>query len=141
MGWWGAQQRKSEVHRPGLLEGGGGSGTTRSQKDAAFCGKGWLRQVDKYFPEDWMRVATSKTKIPRGQYIINNLKTWPLVIVSKGAGESCLPKPKQRVPVLISPSWPFSRSWEPPLLLARERRGYSVIFLWFYISALPNLSL
>lgn len=63
----GAQQRKSEVHRPGLLEGGGGSDTTRSQKGAAFCGKGWLRKVDKYFLEDWMQVATSKTKIPRGQ--------------------------------------------------------------------------
>lgn len=98
----GAQERKSKVHRTGLLGGGGGSGTTRSLKSTAFCGKGWLRQVDKYFLEGWMQVTTSKTKIPRGQYIINNLKMWPLLIVSKGARESCLPKHKPRVSELIS---------------------------------------
>lgn len=73
-----------------------------------------------------MQVATSKTKIPRGQYIINNLKMWPLVIVSKGARESCLPKHETRVPILISRSLIKERGLSPearkPLsLLAGER--------------------
>lgn len=45
--------------------------------------------ADRYFLLDSKQVATSKASIPRGQYIINNLKTWPRVIVSQGARESC----------------------------------------------------
>lgn len=135
---WGAPQPKSKVHKQDFLEGGGGPSTTGLQKGAAFCSKYWLRQTDKYFLEDWMQVATSKTKIPRGQYIINNLKMWSLVIVSKGARESCFPKHKTRVPILISRS--LIKNMAFPQRLGSclysglvNACGFGVIFLWFYI--------
>jgi hypothetical protein len=80
----GAQQEKSKVGGQDLLgvgvgvgvgDGGGVDPEQLGHKKAQLSpGKYWLRQADKYFLEDWMQVATGKTEVPRGQYIINNLK-------------------------------------------------------------------
>lgn len=69
-------------------EGGVGSVQQGHKKVQLAWDKYWLKPADKYFLQDLKPVATSKTKIPRGQYIINNLKMQPRVIVSKGAREA-----------------------------------------------------
>lgn len=57
--------------------------------------KHWLKLADKYFMWDLKQFATNKTKIPRGQYIINNLKMWLPLIVSEGARKEAHPKSKK----------------------------------------------
>ena len=58
-------------------------------------GKYWLKPADKYFLQDLKQVAISKTKVPRGQYIINNLKRWPCIVSPR---EPEKPTPKAQNP-------------------------------------------
>lgn len=87
---WGRQKREGEISRGQVFECGLGKRVLLAQqghKKLQLSPRGML--ADRYFLLDSKQVATSKASIPRGQYIINNLKTWPRVIVSQGARESC----------------------------------------------------
>lgn len=77
--------RKSTIRKVKCLnaicQGKGWTQYNKVTKGFSFLGgKYWLKPADKYFLQDLKQVATSKTKVPRGQYIINNLKMWPCIV-------------------------------------------------------------
>ena len=92
--------RKSTIRKAKCLnaicQGKGWTQYNKVTKRFSFLGgKYWLKPADKYFLQDLKQVATSKTKVPRGQYIINNLKMRPCIVSLR---ETEKPTPKAQNP-------------------------------------------
>lgn len=92
--------RKSTIRKVKCLnaicQGKGWTQYNKVTKRFSFLGgKCWLKPADKYFLQDLKQVAISKTKVPRGQYIINNLKRWPCIVSPR---EPEKPTPKTQNP-------------------------------------------